>query len=102
MMSSRCLRSRCFLACAESSAGLCDEDGGDDSDKELLPLSGILVIQDKKKFYLFLHLHASIIFWGGGGWIGTSLFHFGDVRHLDLNNLLILYKKKDQIKCVNA
>lgn len=48
VMSSRCLRSRSFLASAESSEGPSDERLGDDSDGELLPLSGILETQDNR------------------------------------------------------
>lgn len=48
VMSSRCLRSRSFLASTESSDGLSDEWPGEDSDGELLPLSGILVTQENR------------------------------------------------------
>lgn len=69
-MSSRCLRSRSFLASAESSDGLSDEWPGEDSDGELLPLSGILVTQenwlenDSLQFNPFLFVWDKSVFIG--------------------------------------
>lgn len=58
MMSSRCLRSRSFLASADSSEGPSDERLGEDSDGELPPLSGILETQDNR----FLNDYVRVIF----------------------------------------
>lgn len=59
VMSSRCLRSRSFLASAESREGPSDEPLGEDSDGELLPLSGILETQDNR----FLNYYVRVIFY---------------------------------------